>query len=86
MFHAVVTCASSRWYSIALKLGFHHSAVERLVWHIPDYDDRLQRFIDLKVGEVGEQETAALLLQACRDIPNPIIGMVEDELEKYHTQ
>ena len=82
MFRAVVMCAPSRWHAIALELGFNCSTVEGLVHNIPNSGDKLQCIIFKKVEEVGEQETAALLLQACRDISDPVIADVQKDIKQ----
>lgn len=69
-----------QWYSICLALGYTSGKVISLTSGIPNYSSKLQKVFETKVSEVGRTEAAAKLLEACETIPDPIIGIVREEL------
>ena len=84
MLQAVVRCAPHEWYSIGLELGFRDGQITAMTDGLCTHAARLQKIVNQKAGDVGEQEAARLLLEACKKIPNPVIGAVRLKLQQSH--
>lgn len=80
---AVVSCAPDAWYSIGTELGFTSGELMSMTEGLCSHAAKLQRIVHQKAAAVGEEDATQLLLQACRNIPNPVIG---DVLRKLQTQ
>ena len=74
-------CAPDRWYSIGHEIGFKDGKIGAITAGICDPVGKLQKIANVKADEVGGQETAQILLEACEKIPNPVIGAVRAELQ-----
>ena len=79
---AVMKCAPHEWYSIAVELGFSHGQIVEETSTIATGSGKLQRMVRVKADAVGNQETARLLLEACANIPHPVIGAVRERLQQ----
>ena len=82
MLKAVAKCAPDEWYSIAVELGFSEGEIEAKTSGVPSAKGKLQKMVRVKTTAFGRQETARLLLKACENIPNPVIGAVKDILQQ----
>lgn len=78
---AVQINGPDQWFSICLALGYTSGKANDLTRRIPNIEGKLQNVFDTKAAEVGRIQAAAKLLEACETIPNPIIGIVLEELE-----
>ena len=63
-------------------MGYSSGQVEDITSRIPSDADKIRAVFDKKIDAVGESDATAALLEACRRIPNPIIGSVMDILSK----
>ena len=79
---AVVKCAPNQWYSIAVELGFSEGEIEANTYGVPSAKDKLQKVVRVKADAFGRQATVCLLLKACENIPNPVIGAVNKILQQ----
>ena len=80
MFQAVVTRGCNRWYALCLQLGYSSGEVDDITSGIPNHPDKIRAVFNKKIDAVGEGDAAAALLEACSQIPHPIIGSVMDIL------
>ena len=79
---AVLKCASHEWYSIGRQLGFSLGQLTDMTHTLVSGAGKLERIVDEKAAEVGAEETARLLLDACERLINPVIGAVRMILEE----
>ena len=79
---AVTKCAPNEWYSIAVQLGFTNGQIVEETSAIATGSGKLQRMVLVKAAAFGRQETAFLLLKACENIPNPVIGAVNEIIQQ----
>lgn len=79
---AVVTNGSDKWYEIGLKLGLKDTDIMSGTHSIPTPAGKLRKVIELKRRQCYPVILETELLRACRTISSPIIGAVEDDLEK----
>ena len=77
---AVLKHGPEYWYLIGLKLGFTASQVKAITFAIPRDEDKLTALFETKANAIGQDEGAEQLLDACGTIPNPILGVVMEEL------
>ena len=82
VFKAVVSRGCDHWYSLCLQMGYSRGQVADITNGIPSNADKIRAAFDIKIDAVGESNATAALLEACRRIPNPIIGGVMDILSK----
>jgi hypothetical protein len=82
---AVSKCAPHEWYPIGRQLGFSHGELLAMTDKMISYSSKLGRIIDEKAAEIGEEETAANLLDSCARLVNPVIGAVRDYIKKNWT-
>jgi hypothetical protein len=80
--HAVQRHGSDRWYAIGLEMGFSNSELTKITDGIPKHSDRLRAIVETKANEIGRENAAVSLLNACQTIVSPIYGIVADELSK----
>ena len=80
---AVMKCAPHEWYSIAVELGFTNGQIVDETSGIATGRGKLEKMVRVKVDAAGSQETARLLLEACENIPNPVIGAVRESLQQW---
>ena len=79
---AVLKCAPHEWYSIGRQLGFSLGQLTDMTHTLGSGAGKLERIVDEKAAEVGAEETARILLDACERLPNPVIGAVRMRLEQ----
>ena len=63
-------------------MGYSSGQVEGITSRIPNDADKIRAVFNNKIDAVGESAATAALLEACKCIPNPIIGGVMDILSK----
>lgn len=73
---AVIANGQDQWYDIALKLGCTDAFVTSCTADKPRASSKLRVILEKKRSEVGDQEIGRLLLDVCRSIPHPIIGVI----------
>jgi hypothetical protein len=80
VYQAVISRGSDRWYSLCLEMGYASGQVDDITSGIPNHADKIRAVFNKKIDAVGESAAATALLEACRSIPDPIIGGVMDIL------
>jgi hypothetical protein len=78
VFQAVLKFGVDQWSSIGLAMGMTGPEVNACTDNKPAHGSKLEAIIELKVRYWGFKETEECLLRACKTIPNPIIGAVEE--------
>lgn len=78
--HTVLNNGPDQWFSICLALGYAPGKVTDLTSGIPNNAGKIQNVFETKAADVGRIQAAAKLLEACETIPDPIIGIVLEEL------
>ena len=73
---AATKVACNRWYAVGLELGFTDGQIDSLVKSLTVDADRLRRIVNQKAVEVGDENAARLLLEACSNIDDPVIEKV----------
>jgi hypothetical protein len=63
-------------------MGFSNSELTKITDGIPKHSDRLRAIVETKANEIGRENAAVSLLNACQTIVSPIYGIVADELSK----
>jgi hypothetical protein len=81
IFQAVLKYGVEQWFSIGLEMGFTSAQIKAWTHDIPSHFSKLQALIEQKVRKRGVTETEKSLLDACRNIPQSIIGAVLDCIE-----
>ena len=79
---SVQSHGSDQWYDIGLEMGFTDSYLRTITDSIPTYPGKVRAIFEAKAKEIGRENAAISLLQVCKTIPNPIDGIVEEELKK----
>ena len=74
---AVLKCAPQEWYSIGRQLGFSLGQLTDMTHTLGSGAGRLERIVDKKAEEIGAEETARMLLDACKRLINPVIRQSE---------
>lgn len=82
---AVLAHGSTRWYSFGLTLKFSDDQISMYCHDKANDCDKLLVLLVKKAGEVGIDKLEELVLDACRTIANPIIGHVQNALDKLHS-
>jgi hypothetical protein len=82
MKNLVVDNGSDQWSSFGYAFGFKQATVKTITASIPAESGKLQALIEQLRTEKGEDEAAEILVQASKDVPSPITGIVRDELKK----
>lgn len=78
---AVLKVGSNKWNLIGLALGLTDGEISSAASDKPTNAGKLQAIISKKRDELGEKKVARMLLEACRTIPEPIIGSVLQHLD-----
>ena len=81
---AVVKCAPHEWYSIGLKIGFTDGQITDMTDGLRTSAAKIEKVVNVKAADIGEQEATELLLEACERISNPVIGAVRMKLQQSH--
>ena len=80
---AVMKFGVDKWDLIAHELGMTHAEITSSTHARPSNPGKLQAIISIKRAELGDQELKKQLLEACGNIPQPILGMVKQHLDSY---
>jgi hypothetical protein len=78
----VVKHGQKQWYSFGLALGLTDAEIESKCEGKPTHASKLQAIIRRRVQDVGEWRTRTELLDACKHLPNPIYGIVLQDLQQ----
>ena len=70
-----------QWYSFGCALGFTRAEMTSACHDKPAVCDKLLTLIQLKAEKDGQIRTDEELLEACRNIPSPIYGVVKEILD-----
>jgi hypothetical protein len=85
-FEAVEKCVVKhgqvQWYSFGIALGLEDSEIESKSQGKHTDASKLQAIIRRRVQDVGEWRTRTELLDACKHLPNPIYGIVLQDLQQ----
>ena len=79
---AVLTHGCSQWYELGLELGFAHAEVIEYTQNIAEGAGKLLALLERKANELSPESLKDLILNACKRIPTPICGIVEDEFDR----
>ena len=77
---AVLKYGASRWYPLGIELGYSNDEINRLTHDKPDFADKLLALFFQKVEQIGHKPAEEMLLDACRTITQPIIGVISEAL------
>ena len=78
---AVLKHGSGRWYPLGKALGYSNDEINRLTHDKVNFADKLLALFSQKAEQIGQQPAEEMLLDACRTITQPIIGVVSEVLE-----
>jgi Mrp family chromosome partitioning ATPase len=78
---AVLKFGADQWYLIGNKLRMTHAPIIAATHEMPTLAGKLQTTISVKRNELGGQEVIKQLLEACRKLPQPILGIVKQHLD-----
>ena len=81
----VVRHGQSQWSSLGYAMGLTKAQVDAECHNKPIPSAKLQAIIRRKVQEIGETQTKTELLDACKHIPSPVYGVVEEDLRQNKT-
>ena len=81
---AVLKCAPHEWYSVGCQLGFTDGQLTDMTQSLGTGAGKLEKIVNVKVAEVGGEEAARMLLEACKRLPIPVIDAVRRRLEQTH--
>ena len=82
---AVMKFGADQWSLIGNKLGMPYPQMTAATHEIPTAAGKLQAIISYKRNELGDQKLIKQLLEACDNIPQPILGMVKQHLDTNPT-
>ena len=82
MIKAVVKLGCDAWLSIGLELGYKLPEITAATAGVPKHNGKLRAIIELQKMEIGEEATTRKLLEVCKKLPDPIYGLVIEELER----
>jgi death-associated protein kinase len=78
---SVIDHGCSQWYAIGLELGFSDSQINQYCNDQPEHSGKLLVLLEKKLQVEGMERLEKLALDACWRIPQPIDGIVRDEIE-----
>jgi hypothetical protein len=85
-FEAVQKCVvkhgQEQWYSFGLALGLTDAEIESKCEGKPTHASKLEAIISYRAQAVGERRTRNELLEACKNVPTPIYGIVLQDLQQ----
>jgi hypothetical protein len=61
-------------------MGYSRAEIISITTGIPSHCDKIRAVFENKIRAVGQRAAIENLLEACRSIPDPIIGGVMDSL------
>ena len=82
---AVMKFGDDQWSLIGNELGMPYPQMTAVTHEIPTAAGKLQAIISYKRNELGDRELIKQLLEACGNIPQPILGMVKQHLDTHPT-
>ena len=82
---AVMKYGVDKWDLIGNKLGMTSGEIRVATHDRPTHAGKLQAIISYKRDELGDRELIKQLLEACDNIPQPILGMVKQHLDTNPT-
>ena len=82
---AVMKFGVDKWDLIANELGMTNAQITAATHDRPSPEGKLQAVISTKRSELGDPELIKQLLEACGNIPRPILGMVKQHLDTHPT-
>ena len=78
----VIREGQNQWYSFGVAMGFTVAQINGLCFDKPTPAEKLLAITHLKTEMLGEKKTDEELLEACKHLPSPIYGTVQDQLDK----
>ena len=80
---AVMKFGVDKWDLIANELGMTDGEMRAATHDRPSHAGKLQAIISYKRNELGDRKLIKQLLEACGNIPQPILGMVKQHLDSH---
>ena len=72
-------CGEDRWYDLGGEMGFAAGQMRSITEGIAASGTKLKALFDHKCEKIGVHRATAQLVEACKNIANPIIGRIEDD-------
>ena len=76
----VIRHGQNQWYAFGVALGYTAAEIESICSNKSTDAERLLAMMHQRTGKIGQKKMDRELLEACKNLPSPIYGTVEDQL------